>query len=236
MLVEGLIPGRHFLKRCGQSIEYEKPGNRTLKDLEAQLVRIYESFFTGMALKRLSWLLATAALVVLAAPGLAQSTASISGTVRDPTGALVPGARVTLTNQANKAIWSVKSNGEGFFVFAAVPPATYSLHVTRQGFESWDVTGIVVHPGDSVTVPKISLQVGRADVSVTVTAATAGVTLDSPEHSTLITSSEIDRLATEGRGVHALDRVHELGESVLHVVGVVREDPSPVDAGQRLLG
>ena len=157
------------------------------------------------ALKRLSWwLLAAAALVFFAASGRAQSTASISGTVRDPTGALVPGARVTLVNQGNKATWAVKSNEEGFFVFAAVPPATYSMHVTRQGFESWGVMGIVVHPGDSLTVPKIVLRVGRADVSVTVNAEAAGVTLDSPEHSTLITSSEISRLATEGRDVSEL--------------------------------
>jgi hypothetical protein len=61
------------------------------------------------------------------------------------------------------------------------------------------VTGVEVHPGDSLTVPKINLKVGAIAESVTVTAEVAGVTLDSPEHSTMITSADIARLSTTGR-------------------------------------
>lgn len=143
-------------------------------------------------------------LLLLGTFAHAQSTASLSGTVRDTLGALVQGARVVLTNEDTKSQWTSRSNGEGFFSFAAIPPATYTLHVSEPGFESWRVTGIVVHPGDSLTVPKIMLKVGRVDVSVTVTAETAGVTLDSGEHSTLITAGDIKRLATQGRDVAEL--------------------------------
>jgi hypothetical protein len=140
-----------------------------------------------------------AAIFVLVSSASAQNTASISGTVRDTTDALVPGAKVTLINEASKATRDTTSNGEGFFNFLAVQPATYSIRVQRTGFESWKVTGVEVHPGDNLTVPKINLKVGAIAESVTVTAEVAGVTLSSPEHSTMITSADIARLSTTGR-------------------------------------
>ena len=168
------------------------------------------SFFSlrGPLWRRIKWptwgILGVALLAFAIGSAHAQSTASISGTVKDPTGAVIPGARVVLTSEASRAQWSTTSNGEGFFGFAAIPAATYSLHISRQGFETWTVTGIVVNPGDSLTVPRIALKVGMASVSVVVTAQKAGVTLDSPEHSTMITSGQINRLSTIGRDVSEL--------------------------------
>lgn len=129
----------------------------------------------------------------------AQTTSSISGTIRDGLGALVPGAKVMLTNEDSKAIRTTKSNGEGFFTFVAVQPATYTVQISMAGFESWRVTGIEVHPGDSLSIPKINLAIGKVVESVTVTAEVAGVTQDSGEHSTLISAGDIARLSTTGR-------------------------------------
>jgi len=155
--------------------------------------------------KTFTWGLCGAAFLVLFAGSVhAQSTASISGTVKDPTGAVIPGASVLVTNEASRAQRSLSSDSSGFFSFASIQPATYSLRVSHEGFQTWTVTGIVVHPGDSLTVPKISLRVGSTEVSVVVTAESAGVTLDSPEHSTLITSAQIDRLSTISRDVSEL--------------------------------
>ena len=156
-------------------------------------------------LKRFTWGMLGAIFLVLAATSAhAQSTASIYGTVKDPTGAVIPGAKVVATNEASKAQWHITSDGSGFFNIAAIPPATYSLSVSHEGFETWTVTGIVVHPGDSLSVPKIVLKLGETTVSVVVTAEKAGVTLNSPEHSTLITSAQINRLSTIGRDVSEL--------------------------------
>jgi hypothetical protein len=141
---------------------------------------------------------------LLAGTGRAQTSASIAGTVHDTSGALVPGATVVVINEASKAEWDTTSNGTGFFSVSALPPATYSLRVSAQGFETWSVTGIVAHPGDSLTVPKIALKVGKTEISITVSAETAGVTLNSPEHSTLITSDDINRLSTIGRDADEL--------------------------------
>jgi hypothetical protein len=112
---------------------------------------------------------------------------------------VIPGAKVVLINEASKATRSVKSNGEGLFFFAAVQAASYDVEVSYNGFETWKVTGINVHPGDNLTVPRVNLQTGAVSESVTVTAEVAGVTTDSGEHSTLITSAQIQRLSTVGR-------------------------------------
>jgi hypothetical protein len=77
---------------------------------------------------------------------LAQTTSSISGTVRDAADALLPGAKVTLINKASKATRTTTSNGEGFFDFAAVQPGAYSIQVSRTGFESWKVTASKCFP------------------------------------------------------------------------------------------
>lgn len=145
------------------------------------------------------WVLGVSALLFLAAAVHAQTTSSISGTVRDTLEGLVPGAKVTLTNEASKATRSATGNGDGFFNFLAVQPATYSIRIQKAGFETWIVTGIEIHPGDSLTVPKIQLNVGAVMETVTVTAEVAGVALDSPEHSTLVTSADLARLSTVGR-------------------------------------
>ena len=151
-----------------------------------------------------AWILGAVLLVSFSNLGRAQATASISGSVHDATGALVPEAQVELVNQASKAKWAATSNGEGFFSFSAIHAATYTLRVSHPGFEAWSVTGIVVHPGDSLTVPKIALKVGAAEVSITVSAENAGVTMNSAEHSTLVTTDDINRLSTIGRDVNEL--------------------------------
>jgi hypothetical protein len=142
--------------------------------------------------------------MALAFHASAQTSSSISGTVKDLTGAVVPGAKVVLSNQASKATRSMNSNGDGFFFFAGVPPATYNVEISYKNFETWEVTGITVHPGDNLTIPKINLQPGAVTMSVTVTADTAGVSLSSGEHSTLITADQIKRLSTVGRDANEL--------------------------------
>jgi hypothetical protein len=138
-------------------------------------------------------------LLLLIPAGYAQMTSSVSATVRDTSEALVPDAQVTLINEASKATRTTTSNGEGFFNFLAVQPGNYTLQISRANFETWKVTGIEVHPGDSLKVPRIRLKIGEVTQSVTVTAESAGVSLNSPEHSTLITSGDIQRLSTTGR-------------------------------------
>jgi hypothetical protein len=147
----------------------------------------------------LSFMALVVVLVALSVAALGQTTGTISGAVKDPTGAVIPGAKVTLINQASKATRTAVSNGAGFFSFNAVQPTIYSVEVKLKGFKTGRVTGIELHPGDNLTVDKLVMSIGEVDQQVTVTAETAGVSLSSPEHSALITAEDIKRLSTVGR-------------------------------------
>ncbi len=129
----------------------------------------------------------------------AQTTGSLSGTVQDQTKALVPGAKITLVNTASKARRTTTADGQGVFQMQALQPSTYDLTITAPGFESYKVTGIEINPGDSRVIPAVQLKLGEMNAEVTVTATVAGVSLDSPEKSSLITAEDIKRLSTVGR-------------------------------------
>ncbi|MGA9671110.1 MAG: carboxypeptidase-like regulatory domain-containing protein, partial [Terracidiphilus sp.] len=75
------------------------------------------------------------ALVFVVVPAQAQYRTSIQGTVADPTGALVPGATLTLTNKSTNETVVRTSNNEGIFNFNALPADHFSLVVTRDGFK-----------------------------------------------------------------------------------------------------
>ena len=129
----------------------------------------------------------------------AQNTGTIDGIVRDTSGALVPGATVTLISEQSKAKRTTTSNGEGEFTITAIQSQTYDLVVTMKGFDAYRVNGIEVHPGDHETIAKIAMKIGEVSQEITVSATTAGVSLDSPEKSSIITADDISRLATVGR-------------------------------------
>ena len=129
----------------------------------------------------------------------AQTTGSLGGTVRDTTGAVVPGATVTLINADSKAQRSTTSNSEGFFSINAIQPATYNVVVAARGFDTLKVSGIEVHPGDHQTIQNLGLKIGAVEIQVEVSATAAGINLSSPEKSALITAEDIKRLSTVGR-------------------------------------
>src|SRR5580658_2093811 len=74
-------------------------------------------------------------IVAGAAFGIRQTaTTSLRGVVKDPSGALVPGAKITLTERANDKELSAIANSAGFYSFPLIPPAAYSITVAAMGF------------------------------------------------------------------------------------------------------
>ena len=89
----------------------------------------------------------------------AQTTAQLTGTVQDSSSAVIPGAQVTLTDQATGITRVVQTNRAGLFAFPSLVPDTYTLKVSAKSFSAKEITGIVLHAGDTLAVPAISLAV-----------------------------------------------------------------------------
>src|SRR5271165_6426926 len=90
----------------------------------------------------------------------AQFLGQLSGTIHDSSGAVVPGASVTLKNQSSGTTRDTTSNGEGYFTIAAVPTGTYTLTVRVKGFKSSEQADIALDQGDKRSVETV-LQVGE---------------------------------------------------------------------------
>ncbi len=146
--------------------------------------------------------------VALAVQGRAQTTASLSGTVADATGASIPGAKVTLVNEGSKDARVVTSNGTGYFTFAGLLPGTYTVTIAAQGFRGWQQTGITVNPGDVRNVNGIALAIGTANETVTVESSASEIApVDSGERAALLSSKDIDRLAIQSRNISELLKI-----------------------------
>lgn len=137
-------------------------------------------------------------------PAFAQvATGTINGTVKDTTGAVIPGAKVLLTNQATGDKRTITSNGDGNFTFAAVPSGDFTVSISAPGFQAFSEKGVHLDPGDNRGLPNLVLQTGSESQTVTVE-ATTDVPLDTGEKSDLITAEEIRHLSVEGRDVTEL--------------------------------
>jgi Carboxypeptidase regulatory-like domain len=163
------------------------------------------SFFRTLR-SRVLFFVVAAVMAVVALPSNAQFNASLSGTVQDPSGAIVPGASVVLTNVGSQKVLTITTGSDGSYHFNELPPAHYKLVVTAAGFKA-------------TTFEDISLD-GQAPRNVDVKLATGGntetVTVNSDDVSTLqtgdadvrrtISSEEIQRLPIFGGDPYELLR------------------------------
>jgi hypothetical protein len=135
------------------------------------------------------------------------TTATLSGTVVDPTEAVVPKAKIVLTSRSTGVTRTVVSNGEGVFSFSAVPSGDFNLTVTSKGFETYTETGIHLDPQDNRVLREIKLTLGSESSVVTVAETDAGINVDSGEISSLISAEDIKHLSIEGRDVTELLKI-----------------------------
>ena len=106
-----------------------------------------------------TWLILAALVLLFTVGAHAQDNATITGTVADTSGAVVPNAALTLTNPANGQIRDTVSNSAGAYRFANVGIGTYTLNATAQGFQKYTKTGIVVNVAQTVEAD-VALAVG----------------------------------------------------------------------------
>jgi hypothetical protein len=149
-----------------------------------------------------------AGVLLFACPAMAQeTTGTVSGVVKDNSGALIPSAVILLTNLQNKSVRKSVSNGSGSFTIASVPSALrYQLTISMAGFQSWQSQPFDLLPGDRPNFTDIKLQIGEASAQVTVEASESQAVkpLDTPERSDVITAKDLETLAIVGRDAEEL--------------------------------
>src|SRR5579859_1828564 len=172
-------------------------------------------------------LLALFCLFIIIAPktALAQSssTGTVSGTVTDNTGAVVPDATVTLTNKATGNSRTATSTSSGQYIFAYVNPGAYDVKVGKQGFQTTVVSNQVVQVGTQLTV-NAKLQIGSVSTTVEVTSIPGAElqTMDATVGSSL-SGAIIMNLPNQSRDASTL-AVLQPGQNINGATGGVETD------------
>ena len=131
------------------------------------------------------------------------TSATISGTITDSSGAVVAEAAVTATNLATKTAASTRSNTDGTFVLPGLPVGTYSVTVSKDGFETSDINGLELHPATVSTVDVV-LKVGSTLTKVTVEASAVQVQTNSSEVAGVVAGGQAATLPINGRNFQSL--------------------------------
>jgi len=146
------------------------------------------------------FLAVTAICFLIARPAPAQLFfASLSGTVEDTTGAVIPGVEVTVKNSNSGTTRTVKTNQDGYFSLTELPAGTYDVSAALKGFGKWVSTGNVLSGGDSRTI-NITLKVAATATEVEVTEKVTAISTESSGDKTgVISSSDLQDLSLVSR-------------------------------------
>lgn len=133
----------------------------------------------------------------------AQSTATLTGTVMDQSGAVIPGAGVLCRNTATQLELRTVTNSGGLFRIPNIPVGTYTVTVSRAGFGTLVRSGIELLTDHTVDL-SLALQVGAASQSVSVTAAAPLVQSTTSDVQTTVNSRQMAELPLNGRNAFQL--------------------------------
>ena len=130
-------------------------------------------------------------------------TATLSGSVTDPTGALIPRAHVSLQSMTEKATRETASDAAGVYFIPSILPGTYQLVVKAQGFTTQTLTGIILTAGQGSTL-NVELGIAKTEQSVTVKEAPALLDTTTATVSSEVTAEQFTSLPTLGRNFQSL--------------------------------
>jgi hypothetical protein len=168
------------------------------------------------------FLLILLAAVLLATPSAAQTTAAnLSGTVRDESDALVPGAIVSVVNVPTNFRRTAATDSNGAFFVSQIPPNTYQVRVEREGFATAVIPDVVLNVNDQRAL-NIRLKVGEVGATVTVQPDSATIN-ESSSSATVIDRNFVENMPLNGRSFQSLISLSP---------GVVLNRASSSDAGQ----
>ncbi|PYV01089.1 MAG: hypothetical protein DMG26_14315 [Acidobacteria bacterium] len=160
-----------------------------------------------MLVQRMKALLGCSAIACLVfcnnAFGQAQVLGKISGTITDSTGAVVPGARVTITNKNTQQSYPSTTNDSGYYVVVNLPAGTYDVTTEKEGFERCTNADAHLDPAEAVQV-NCALQVGQVTQTVEVSAAALSVQTEEAKVSRVINDTQIEEMPVNGRNFATL--------------------------------
>jgi len=147
------------------------------------------------------------ALMALSTPWInaqiATTTATLSGVVTDPQGAVLPKATLTLTSSEKGITRTFTTDDGGRYSFNQLPPAAYSLVIKAEGFETYRQTGIVLDAAETAT-QNVTLTIGAETLSVSVTADATLLNTDNANVAADIDAKQIVELPLNVRNVYGL--------------------------------
>ena len=163
--------------------------------------------------------------LLVAMPALAQRVAStVRGTVKDTSGAVIVGAKVSVKNEATGLTRASETNASGSYAFADLPIGTYTINIDYPGFKSSVTKGILLNVAD-VREVDIKLEAGAISESVSVEVPAVSVKTIGGDVSGIITGAQVRELPLNGRnflqlallmpGVNAIDNVNVKDKGLL---------------------
>ncbi len=128
---------------------------------------------------------------------------ALTGTVSDPTGAVIPGAKITVTNQGTHQVSTATSTDKGSFDVENLPDGDYTISASLAGFQQASVSSIHLDPGQR-RGQNVKMTVGNVDTKVDVQADTVAVQTESSESGGTISAKEVSNLMINGRNFQQL--------------------------------
>src|SRR4029453_4977464 len=155
------------------------------------------------------WLGTAACTLLLAgttAFGQASTTATIRGTVPDPSGGVLPGRTVPATNTGTKAVQTTVSDDRGQYLFGGLFPGTYDLKVELSGFKTYEQKALSLSPSDNRGID-VRLEIGQQTETVTVTSQLEVIQTETGAREGVLTAKQIENLSVIGRSALELLRI-----------------------------
>jgi hypothetical protein len=136
-------------------------------------------------------------------PAFAQFTSGIEGIVHDTTGAVIPGAKVTVTDTRLGVSKSVVTGSDGYFRIDSIAASTYDIKIQMAGFQTWTQSGLALQVSQIRTLSP-ELKVGAVSTNVEVSAAAAAVNLVTPSTGSVISTETVQTTPLSGQNIYGL--------------------------------
>lgn len=137
------------------------------------------------------------------AMAVAQYSSGIEGIAHDSSGAVVPGAKVDVTDTRVGVTKTTLTNQDGYFRIDSIGASNYTVEIQLQGFKTWRQAGLDLQPGQIRTLTPV-LQVGEVSTDVTVSASEQTVDLATPTTGAIVGAETVSQVPLPGQNVYAL--------------------------------